>query len=71
MTNWQAYAKALTGAVIAGLTAIVTGLDDGGIDWQEIVTALIAFFVALGAVYQIPNRGVVESPPVTPTGART
>lgn len=49
------YAKAVTAAIVAGLTAILTGLDDGGISWSDGVAALIAFFVALGAVWAIPN----------------
>jgi hypothetical protein len=49
------YAKAVTGAIVAFLTAIATALADNGITGQEWVTAAIAFFVALGAVWAIPN----------------
>jgi len=50
------YAKAVIAAVIAGLSAIATGLVAGGLSWSEIVTALIAFFAALGAVWRVRNR---------------
>jgi len=50
------YAKAFTAAIVAGLTALATGLVAGGLSWSEIVAALIAFFIALGAVFQVPNR---------------
>lgn len=49
------YAKAITGAIVAFLTAIATALDSSGITTQEWVTAAIAFFVAGGAVFSIPN----------------
>lgn len=48
-------AKALTGAVIAGLTALLTAVESGGISAAEGITVAIAFFVALGAVYTVPN----------------
>lgn len=49
------YAKAIVGAVIAGLSALGTGLDDGNLSTQEIVTAIIACLVALGVVFGVPN----------------
>ena len=52
----QAYLKAIVSALVAGLTAIVTGLGDNVLSAQEYVTAVIAFLVALGAVYAVPNR---------------
>jgi len=55
------YAKALIAAIIAALTSIVTGLVAGGLSWSEIVTAIIAFFVGLGAVFSVPNRPPYES----------
>lgn len=48
-------AKAIIGALIAGLTAIGTGLTDGGVSAQEWVAALVAFLVALGGIYAVPN----------------
>jgi len=50
------YAKAFIAAIVAGLTAISTGLVSDGLSWNEVVIALIAFFVALGAVFTVPNR---------------
>lgn len=55
------YAKAVIAALIAGLTAIATGLVGGGLSWSEIITALIAFLVALGAVFSVPNRPLPPS----------
>lgn len=49
------YAKALTGALVAGLTGIATALDDGSVSAQEYVYAAIAFLVGLGAVWAVPN----------------
>ena len=49
-------AKAIVGALIAGLTSIVTALDDGDITNQEWVTAVIAAAVALGVVWAVPNK---------------
>jgi len=66
MNKIAPYAKAVIAALIAGLTAIATGLVAGGLSWSEIVTALIAFFVALGAVFSVPNR-----PPFVPEGSTT
>jgi len=60
MNKIAPYAKAVIAALIAGLTAIVTGLVAGGLSWSEIVTALIAFLVALGAVFSVPNRPPFE-----------
>lgn len=50
------YAKAIVGGLISGLSVIATGLDDGSIDAQEIIFGIIAFLVALGAVWAVPNR---------------
>lgn len=54
------YAKAVTGAVVAGLTALVTALDDETITNQELAIIAVAFFVALGAVWAIPNAEPVS-----------
>jgi hypothetical protein len=63
MTTLAPYAKAIIGALIAGLTAIATALTDGGVSASEWVTAAIATLVALGGVYAIPNA----NPAVTTT----
>jgi hypothetical protein len=49
------YAKAVTAAIVAALSALATALDDETISSQEYVTIAVAFFVALGAVWIIPN----------------
>ena len=48
-------AKAITAAIVAGLTALGVALADNGVTTQEWVTVVIAFLLALGAVYAIPN----------------
>ncbi|OYO16649.1 hypothetical protein CGZ93_17975 [Enemella dayhoffiae] len=49
------YAKAIVGAVLAGLAATVTALDDGTITGPEWLTITITVLVGLGAVWAIPN----------------
>lgn len=49
------YAKSLIAALIAALTALGTGLTDGSMSPAEWVAVALAFVVALGAVYSIPN----------------
>lgn len=49
-------AKAVVGALVAGLSAIATGLGDNILTGQEYVTAAIAFVVAFGVIYQTPNK---------------
>lgn len=52
------YAKALVGAVVAGLTSLQAALDDGGITAQEGIGAAVATLVALGVVWAVPNAEV-------------
>jgi hypothetical protein len=47
-------AKAIVGALVAGLTALLPVLDDG-VTAAEWVTAAVAFLVALGVVWAVPN----------------
>lgn len=49
------YAKAVGGAVIAGLSAVVAALADGHIDPLEWATVAGAVLVGLGAVWVIPE----------------
>lgn len=49
------YAKAIVGAVVAGLTSLEAALDDSGITAQEGIKAAIATAVALSLVWAIPN----------------
>lgn len=51
-----AYAKAIVGALVAALTALVAALNEGGVSAQEWAQAAIAGLVALGAVWAVPNR---------------
>lgn len=50
------YAKALTGAAVAGLTALGTALTDNQVTGQEWVAVAIAALAGLGAVWAVPNR---------------
>lgn len=49
------YAKAIIGALIAGVSVIAAGVTDGHLSAGEWVSALLAALVALGGVYKIPN----------------
>lgn len=51
-----AYIKAILGSAIAGLSSLVTALEDGGVSLQEGLIAAIAALTALGVVYAVPNR---------------
>lgn len=55
MTTLNTYAKAVVGALVAGGGAIATALEDGAISAQEGVLAGVAFLVALGVVWAVPN----------------
>lgn len=56
------YAKAITAAIVAGLSALGSALDDGVITPQEYLYALLALVVASGAVWAVPNRPVGQTP---------
>ena len=50
-------AKALIAALIAGLSVIGSALGlDGALSPQDWVYAAIAFLVALGSVFAVPNK---------------
>jgi hypothetical protein len=55
MPKPAAYAKAITGAVVAGLTALGVGLTDGVLTSAEWVAVALAVAVAFGTVYGVPN----------------
>lgn len=54
MTPRQA-AKALLASLIAGLSALLPGVEDG-VSVGEGLTAVVAALVALGAVFVVPNE---------------
>lgn len=49
------YMKAIVGALIAGLTAVGTGLDDGAVSGAEWLGVAIATLGALGVIWAVPN----------------
>lgn len=57
MKNVAPYMKALVAALVAGLSVIASALGlDGALSTQDFVYATIAFLVALGAVFSVPNQ---------------
>lgn len=48
--------KAIIGALIAGLGALSTAVEDEQVTGREWVLIALTFVVALGAVYATPNR---------------
>lgn len=56
MKTWvQTNAKALVGAVVAGLTSAKAAVAENGIDASEGIEIAIVTLVALGAVWAVPN----------------
>lgn len=53
--DWKTYAKAITGALVAALTALGTALDDGVVSTQEGVVIALALVTGLAAVWAVPN----------------
>lgn len=54
------YLKCIVAAIVAGLTTLVTALDDDAVTSVEWATIALAFFVSLGAVWAVPNTKVEE-----------
>lgn len=50
------YAKAIVGAVGAGIASLVTALGDNTISLQEWLTAAGAVAAAFGIVYSVTNK---------------
>lgn len=50
------YAKAVVGAVVAGLGVLATSLDDDAVTGQEWIYSAIAFLTALGVIWATPNE---------------
>jgi hypothetical protein len=57
------YAKAVTGALIAGLTALLPALDDGAVTAAEWVVVAVATLGALGLVWAVPNAKDITPKP--------
>ena len=67
MAKVAPYYKAVAGALVAFLSALVAALNSGDhISPQEWVTALIALVVGAGAVFAIPNEHPINQPPAAP-----
>ncbi|GGM63969.1 hypothetical protein GCM10012275_38170 [Longimycelium tulufanense] len=56
------YAKALLGALAAGLGSLATALTDGTITPAEWIAAAGAALAALGVVYRVRNRPTTPKP---------
>jgi hypothetical protein len=56
MTSIAPYAKALTGAAIAGLASLQQALDDSSVSAQEWTGVAIATLSGLALVWAIPNK---------------
>jgi peptidoglycan/LPS O-acetylase OafA/YrhL len=56
--NLKPYAKAIVGALGAGLAALGVALADNTVTAGEWVTVAVATVGALGLVYAVPNRPV-------------
>jgi len=59
--NPSQYAKALVGALVAGLSALLPVMEDG-LTATECVVAVIAALIALGAIFQTPNQAPAGQP---------
>lgn len=56
MNKVAPYAKALIGAIVAGLASLQQALDDGVVNAQEGTGVGIAFLSGLALVWAIPNK---------------
>ena len=53
MTRLAPYLKALTGALVAGLSVLLANADH--LTLHDYIAAAIAFLVAAGSVFAVPN----------------
>ena len=61
MSRIAPYAKALIAALVAGLSVIGAALaESDALTAQDWISAALAFLVALGAVYRVPNASLPE-----------
>lgn len=56
MGKLKPYAKAIVGALVAGLTAYGTALADDKVTTVEWVGVAVATLAALGVVWAVPNK---------------
>lgn len=56
------YAKALWGALVAGLGALSTAITDGSVTTAEWVTIASAAVIALGVIWGVPNKSPLAKP---------
>lgn len=49
------YYKAVSGALIALLTVLISGLASDGLNSAEVLTSVVAFLTVGGGVFVIPN----------------
>lgn len=54
-------AKSLISAAVALLGGLQVGLSNNGLDASEVIGAVIAALVALGATYALPNKGQADA----------
>jgi hypothetical protein len=54
------YAKAIVGALVAGLTALGTALADDTVTQLEWVGVVVAVLGAAGLVWAVPNKPATE-----------
>jgi hypothetical protein len=69
------YYKAAAALLIALLSGLITGLVSGGLDWTEILVAIVAMLTAGITVFKVPNiPAAIPSaniPPITTTTSGT
>lgn len=56
------YAKAIVGAVVAGLTSLAAAMDSTGITGAEWVGIAVTTLATFGAVFQTPNADPLDPP---------
>lgn len=59
------YAKAIVGAIIAGLSSIAVAMESGPVTREDILAAVIATLVAAAGVWAVPNKPA-EPPEAAP-----
>ncbi len=58
MSKLAPYAKAVTGALVAGLSVLLANADH--LTTRDYISAAIAFFVAAGGVFYVPYKTTVK-----------